>query len=356
MSASATAAYAAAGERLIAAVGTRMARRADIAALTGGNPLEEMFAHQRNHHRALASLLRFGRGDLLEQELAWAYRTYTAHGFSLEYFPAEAQAWVEAIRTHLSPTHAGELEPVYRWVLETHAARQAPSPPRPAPLAVPELAGPAIRLVEALLYEEAETCFARARAAAEEVGGVPRVYDEILAPVMREIGRRWETGEISVAQEHLATARVSRILLDLYRDLPLPGTKEGLALVSTAPGERHEVGARMVADLLGVAGWRVRYLGADTPAEDLAALAASDKPQLVVLSACVVCNLDRAADAVARIRTHLSPDRCAILVGGQAFQRAPGLWREVGADGSGQTSADAVALARALAAPEGGDR
>lgn len=89
----------------------------------------------------------------------------------------------------------------------------------------------------------------------------------VLAPVQLEVGARWATAQWSVADEHLATAAVDDALGALSARLR-PGGERTLALFS-AEGEWHVTPLRMGALLLREQGWRVRLLGASTPADHL---------------------------------------------------------------------------------------
>ncbi|WP_105317179.1 MerR family transcriptional regulator [Thermus tenuipuniceus] len=105
----------------------------------------------------------------------------------------------------------------------------------------------------------------------------------VLVPVLREVGEGWHRGEVSVAQEHLATQFLRSRLQEL---LDLAGYPRGAPiLVTTPPGERHELGAMLAAYYLRRRGFPALYLGPDTPLSDLEALARELGARTVVLSA-----------------------------------------------------------------------
>ena len=94
------------------------------------------------------------------------------------------------------------------------------------------------------------------------------IDDEIIAPALWLVGELWERGEISVADEHLAT-EISIRVLALQREARRIAS--GLAATTAScsprrPGELHVVALRMTADLLRDAGYDVVMLGADVPA------------------------------------------------------------------------------------------
>lgn len=105
---------------------------------------------------------------------------------------------------------------------------------------------------------------------------------EVVLPVLRELGEAWHRGEVSVAQEHLASTFLRARLQEL---LDLTGQPRGAPiLVTTPPGERHEIGAMLAAYHLRRQGLPALYLGPDTPLPDLKALAQGLGAQGVVLS------------------------------------------------------------------------
>lgn len=96
-------------------------------------------------------------------------------------------------------------------------------------------------------------------------------FFRVLGPALTDVGNRWESGEITIAQEHLATSTVRAAMQGLLADAR--ADVRGVAVLACAPGERHEIGLLMFAVLLRADGWQVAYLGADTPVSEAVALA-----------------------------------------------------------------------------------
>src|SRR5215207_10104279 len=156
--------------------------------------------------------------------------------------------------------------------------------------------------------------------------GVPltRLFDEVLQPALSELGRRWEHGELLVAQEK----EVSELTRDLIADLSLrhAGTPaDGLALVAACvEGERHELGLRMVCGLFRAEGWAVHYLGADVAPRFLLEAVQLHRPAVILLSAKLAQNLPAVKDAVDGLTTGLAPEHPPpMVVGGQIAVEQP---------------------------------
>src|SRR4051794_11278496 len=106
---------------------------------------------------------------------------------------------------------------------------------------------------------------------------------EVVAPALRWAGDAWHRGELSVAQEHAVTAKVRAHLGRLMSEGR--GGVRGSAVLACAPGEHHDIGLLMLAVMLRADGWRVEYLGADTPVDAAVAFAERIGAGMLCLSA-----------------------------------------------------------------------
>jgi MerR family transcriptional regulator, light-induced transcriptional regulator len=112
---------------------------------------------------------------------------------------------------------------------------------------------------------------------------VETVLGSVILPYLVDLGERWSTGEATVAQEHFASNLIRGRLLGIGR-----GWDSGdgpRAVLACAPGELHDLGLIAFALTLNRRGWRITYLGPDTPAESLVDTAARLEPDLVVVTA-----------------------------------------------------------------------
>lgn len=166
------------------------------------------------------------------------------------------------------------------------AARLAVEAPEPAVSAPAEgqqtaVAFLAVQLRDALDRYDA----AGGHAALDRLFGTVSVefaLTEVLIPYLHELGERWASGEITVAQEHFAANLIRGRLLGLTRDW---GAGAGSsALLACLPGENHDLGLILLGVLIARRGWRVTFLGANTPFDGLEASILDLRPSLVVLA------------------------------------------------------------------------
>ncbi len=338
-------AYRAARELLLETVNDALARNTRIRELIGGNPLELMYANHENHHRFMSNVFHLGLYELLVKTLPWVYRTYHAHGFHYDYFVSEIDAWMLAVTARLDSDSARAIFPVYRWLSDTHAEIVARSQtPEVSECDIPDAWRPIQhQLTDLLLEADSDSCLEVLRSTDASIADL---YLHGLQPAMYEVGLRWERGEISVAEEAVATATARRVMALLYRTLPIGQPAKGVAVVTAAPGEFHEIGARIFSDLLELDGWRVHFAGANTPLEALLSLVRAVRPQILGISVTVPFNIERAQQMVAAVRDDNRLNAIRVLIGGQAFRALEDAWRSTGADGFAADAVDGVALAR----------
>ncbi len=120
--------------------------------------------------------------------------------------------------------------------------------------------------------------------------GLVNFIATVAAPLLRRVGDEWHAGRMTVAQEHLATSTVRRVVIGAMGMGTAPAEAPRM-VVATLAGERHEVGALFAAAVAMAHGWAVTYLGADLPAADVADAALAIRPRVVALS--VVAPTDR---------------------------------------------------------------
>lgn len=166
------------------------------------------------------------------------------------------------------------------------------------------------------------------RVAARALGGgmpLASLYQHVIAPALHELGRLWERGAITVADEHLATALTHRVLGALrppaFVDQAFEATADKpRAMLAAVQGEQHALGLRMVADLLEDAGYQTIYLGADVPTAALLPAIAGMAPDLLALSGTMPESAAMLEDVVVRVSDEHR--ELELLIGGQASTSA----------------------------------
>jgi len=328
-------AYEKAAERLVNQVNQELEVSPVILELIGGNPFDLMWNNHSNHATFMTTVFKIGSYELLARTIPWVYRAYHARGFSYDYFPIELAAWKHAVKECLDNVYSTEIINIYDWMISHHESMIGLSiggegltfSVQNETTEIQEI------LLSLMLNGDSKGSLLLVNKSVQTIDDLKHFYIDIVCPVMYRIGLLWERNEISVAEEHLATAIVGRITAALYPLLANVDACRGKAVVTAGPNEFHELGARMLADFLEMEGWDVFYLGANTPKEELLAILKQHKPFMVALSVATVFNLDHVRQTIEMIKTDRGTEKIKIMVGGLAFNSMPHLWRDVGADG-----------------------
>lgn len=144
------------------------------------------------------------------------------------------------------------------------------------------------------------------------------VANTIIGPVVTEVGERWHRGQMSVAQEHMVTDIVRRLVANSARSFFVSDSAPCLVF-TTLSGERHELGIMLCHWLAAARRCKTHYLGPDTPVPDIVQFA-SDVEADAVLISMVMPELDTPArHQLALLATQLQP-RTQVWVGGRAAQ------------------------------------
>lgn len=314
----------------------------------GNCPLQVMVEYHLHHTLFMSSVFRLNNYTLLVRMLVWMYRAYHSHGLSYEYFTYAFPEWRKAVMLHMNHATGAEIDHVYQWIVEHHSdfVQLAISTDYKV-FANNNNQEFGNVFVAQLLRGEYQACLALGENyCLTDVDDLASFYVEIIEPSLYEIGRLWEIGHISVAQEHLATAIVNKIMLTLFLRAGLREATKPKVVIAAAPNELHEIGASVVADLLEQHGWDVHYLGANIHKEELLEYLSLNKHCFLGLSVVTPFNLAAAQEIIHSIRGDASICRVKIMVGGAAFRHSGDLWHQVGADAYAVDGHAAIKIAK----------
>jgi methanogenic corrinoid protein MtbC1 len=198
------------------------------------------------------------------------------------------------------------------------------------------------RYLEPLLRGDRRGC----RCIIEETmqSGIPAnsVYLHLIWPVMAEVERLARADKITSIQEHLAT-RINRTIADqLQNKLPRRPARGKKAVVCCAREELQELGAQIIADLFESDGWLVQFLGGGLTNDDIFGYVNEHAPDVLLIYGTAAKQAPDVRRLIDRIRSVNAWPDMRIVVSGGVFNRAEGLWEEIGADGYAATAGDAL--------------
>ena len=145
------------------------------------------------------------------------------------------------------------------------------------------------------------------------------VIHSVIAPLVREIGDRWHRGEVTIAQEHMVTDIVRRLVIAVARGY-LRADNGPCLVLSTLSGERHELGILMCSWLAATRRYHTHYLGADCPASEIARFALEVEARAVLISLVMPENQVPVMEQLRELASMLR-GKCEIWIGGFAARQ-----------------------------------
>ena len=325
-----------------------------------GNASDRVLWSQSLAARAidLSGAIGAGRPELFAAQVAWSAVALRVRGLEMGPLVQGLACLRDEVLAMVAPEDRGLIE-TYLGAARERLAAGVEEPPSELSVGTPAGALASRYLLHILEGNRREACAVVTRAVVDGRLTVRSAYRDVFTPVLREVGRLWHVGDITVAEEHFVTATT---MMSMSQVLPMapPAASSGRTLVAgSVSGNHHEVGARMVADSFEMQGWRAVYLGANVPAEDFAGAAADFGADAAALSVALPGQLRElrvSADALRRARPGI-----LIVAGGAAFGLAGGgapgalqLGKEHGADVVGRDAEESHRMLMAVLEPSSG--
>ncbi len=173
--------------------------------------------------------------------------------------------------------------------------------------------------IGALLAGARDECTAIVEQRRARGHGLVEVEVELIRPALYCVGEKWRNRQISVAQEHLATALAQAVMAQALSRSSAPQPNGKKVLLACIQGNHHAVGMQMVADAFTLAGWDVNFLGASVPSNVLVEHAKQWGPDLLGISASLPEHVRELSIVTQQLREMLGEKCPPILVGGQGF-------------------------------------
>jgi len=171
-----------------------------------------------------------------------------------------------------------------------------------------------------------------------------------LTEILKEIGKKFESGEIFLVHLVQAGDAAKRATVEVLEPLIKKGSKKretlGRVLIGTVAGDIHDIGKNIVSMMLFTAGFEVYDIGKDIPTEDFVNKTREHNPDIIALSALLTTTLPVQREVIEALKKASLRQKVKVLVGGAP---ATAKWaKEAGADGYGEDAIEAVRAAKQL--------
>lgn len=154
--------------------------------------------------------------------------------------------------------------------------------------------------------------------------GVLRLLTERVGPFMVAMGEAWREGQIQIYQEHWASEHLRSFLMETWQPLAAHSTSPPI-VASTLPHDRHDLGLHMAVTVMAMCGWRIIFLGRDTPIDDIASAVARSQAPAALVSISQWTASDLAHAHLEQLRARLEPSTYLLVGGAGSPGTLPGI-------------------------------
>jgi len=279
------------------------------------------------HQSYLASAIEGGSVVPFETYARWTVGVLASRNIASHFVAENLRQIGEALQPSLSATEAGFVN---EFIAAGVSACETPAAPMQATTVATVLDETQALYLQAAVKGERRTAVRLALEALKHVNDVVDVYVDVFQTSQYEVGRLWETNQITVAEEHLATAITQYAMAQVYQQVEPVSSQAGKMVITGIEGEMHQIGPNMVADVLEARGWDVRFLGTNMPNSGIIQAIEEHRADAVGISATILFSIPKVVRLIKEMRTRFGGSCPRLIFGGRAFSSTPLLCTELG--------------------------
>jgi diguanylate cyclase (GGDEF)-like protein/PAS domain S-box-containing protein len=274
-------------------------------------------ADARSTVEFLAGAIEAASREAFEDYARWKARVLGARGADTRVIVETMNHLERYITQVLDPAERGTVSAFLDWGRKAGVEREPSNAvtPQSGPLGITASA-----FLDAILCGDRHAAL---EIVEDAISGGARhldIYEDVIAETLHTIGTLWEQNRISIAQEHIATTIAQFVIASLSEQPARTSPYRGKMIVASVPGDRHQIGAALVAEAMERHGWRVCSLGANLPPGAILEMTANTLPDVLCISTTLVASLPSTVELIKAVRVRLGQRVPRIVLGGAAYQ------------------------------------
>lgn len=294
----------------------------DLNILTNNYPLEFIKPLISNHLHFIDTALKIKDEKIVFDHLVWELSTYHKMGLPFVFFKSFFLSFIELFKEKENADKFANLSALYQFLLDDfdYLLSSATSLKKQEIISI-KYKKLYYNFLDALLEPNMTQAIEISNDFIQKKEDIKIFWENIILPVLYTIGIKWSNGDISVGQEHTATSICQRIMSLHYDKILNIIPNENKVLVTTSPREMHQLGARMVADLLELNGFDVYFISSNTPLDDIKQIIQNENITDIVISTTMIANIDSTQQFIQDLKENFNEKKLTIYIGGQAYNR-----------------------------------
>ena len=318
-------------ENLQKKINEQLQRDTDFIKISANHSPEFIQPIINNHIFFTLETLKIKNTKGIIENLTWEFATYYNMGISFNFFKYILHYTLKEIEQFNDDSYIGFIK-FYKYILEHYDDFILKAKKFSTKEAVPYKKEVYNDFMNALLEPNLSKAISISNNFIKTKEDISVFWERVILSSLYSIGIKWSQGEISVGQEHTATSICERVMSEHYSKIIDKFDKKLRVLVSVSPNELHEVGSRMIGDMLELNGYDIVYLGSNSSENEIIDTIITKNIDVVLISTTIVANINLVKKLISKIRHNIRQKELKIFVGGQAYSVDEKLVEEVGAD------------------------
>lgn len=281
---------------------------------------DQFYESLHYHNDMIKSVFSTKKFELIDEFFVWKYSLYANRDIDLDYFLYEHEFWKNSIHKYLYQAHSHEINIIYDYIISKHEKYKEECLNMKKAMVKEKYQELFNELKKCLLNVEKDKFYDLVEENLKTFNDDIFIFiEELINPLMYEVGYMWQYNKISVAKEHLATTLTHEIIDKFFLKNKEKDIEKPLALISTIGDESHNLGVKIIGKYLSSKKFDVKNLGSKISNQELISSIYELKPKLLVLSVTLISNLDKLQKIVKELKSDKNIFNGLIIVGGQAL-------------------------------------
>ena len=249
----------------------------------------------------------------------WLYRVYYYRGLDLDFFSFLNHCFQNICLKYMNSTVCMNINELFNYILEQHELLKTQASKKRYILDEEEKAK---TFAQALISGDSKKALQLCKEESATLDNFLSFYNHIISNAMKYIGFLWESSELSISKEHIATNTLEEVIMEVLNSFENESKKEKHVFLSCAPSELHGLGVKVASKVFQIQGYKVSNLGSNIPFEEVKKAIIEFKPDFIILTATLQTSLIEVAfliDEINKDKMIFTKDFKVAIAGG-AFE------------------------------------
>lgn len=257
----------------------------DVIEELGINEIHYMIKY---YQKIILNTLFFSDKKMFLEYHKWLYRVYYYRGIDLDFFAFLNQSFQNICLKYIKSDICINIGEFFDYILKEHELLKTQASKKRYILDEEEKAK---TFAQALISGDSKKALQLCKEESSNLDNFLSFYNHIVSNAMKYIGFLWESSELSISKEHIATNTLEEVIMEVLNSFENESKKEKHVFLSCAPSELHGLGVKVASKVFQIQGYKVSNLGSNIPFEEVKKAIIEFKPDFIILTATLQTSL-----------------------------------------------------------------